>query len=86
MCVCVSFSPSSSSLFLQLYKKYPDWPMQLDLNATKPPVLTFSPSLGGNLTVYGDMAAEVVSPTNKSMQLAFLLGMVRHTHTHTHTH
>ena len=50
--------------------------MQLDLNSTKPPDFTFSASLGGNLTVFGDMAVEVVSPTNKSMQLAFVLGLV----------
>ena len=67
--ICVCFSS-------QLYNKYPNWPMQLNLNATKPPDFTFSPALGGNLTVFGDMAAEVISPSNKSMQLAFTLGLV----------
>ena len=53
--------------------------MQLDLNATKPPIMTFSPS-GGNLTVFGEMKVEVVSPTNKTVQEAFTLGMVRASH------
>ncbi|CAI8057853.1 Lipopolysaccharide-binding protein [Geodia barretti] len=67
---------SFKALIPELYQKFPNWPMQLDLNATKPPDFTFSPSLGGNLTVFGDMAVEVVSPTNKSMQLAFVLGLI----------
>ena len=50
--------------------------MQLNLKATKPPDFTFSASEGGNLTVFGDMAVEVVSPTNSTIQLAFVLGMV----------
>ena len=50
--------------------------MQLHLNATKPPDITFSSS-GGNLTIFGDVVVEVVSPTNKSLQQAFALGMVR---------
>ena len=61
---------------MQLYNKFPNWAMQLDLNATKPPIMTFSPS-GGNLTVFGEMKVEVVSPTNKTIQEAFTLGMVR---------
>lgn len=66
---------------LQLCKVFPNWAMQLELNATKPPDMTFSPS-GGNLTVFGETIVEVVNPTNKSVQLAFVLGMVRDTRAH----
>ena len=61
----------------QLYKTFPNWAMQLQLNATKPPIMIFSPS-GGNLTVFGEMFVNVVNPANKSIQQAFVLGMVRH--------
>ena len=77
--ICNSLRLNSSRFFIffsQLYKKFSNWPMQLDLKATKPPDFTFSASEGGNLTVFGDMAVDVVSPTNSSIQLAFVLGMV----------
>ena len=50
--------------------------MQLHLNATKPPDMTFSPS-GGNLTVFGELVVEVIPPMHKGIQQAFALGMVR---------
>ena len=55
---------------------FPNWAMELQLKATKPPDMTFSPSLGGNLTVFGDMTVNVINPTNKTSQEAFVLGMV----------
>ena len=63
-------------LFSQLYNKFPNWAMQLHLNATKPPDITFSSS-GGNLTIFGEVDVEVMPPTTKSLQQAFALGMVR---------
>ena len=65
-----------NNVFSQLYNKFPNWAMQLHLNATKPPDILFSSS-GGNLTIFGDVDVEVVSPTNKSLQQAFALSMVR---------
>ena len=49
--------------------------MVLDLQATKPPDVSFSTS-GGNLTVFGHMSVNVVNPKDKKMQQAFVLGMV----------
>lgn len=57
-------------------KMFPNWAMQVQLNATKPPDMTFLPS-GGNLTVFGETIVEVVNPTNKTIQQAFVLGMVK---------
>ena len=50
--------------------------MELELNATKPPLLTLTPS-GGNFTVFGDVLVNVLQLGNSSdKQLAFILGSV----------
>ena len=51
--------------------------MELELNATKPPLLTLASS-GGNFTIFGDIPVWVLQPENSSnKQLAFVLGTVR---------
>ena len=63
-----------------MYNKFPNWAMELELNATKPPLLTLASS-GGNFTVFGDISVWVLQPGNSSnKQLAFVLGTVSSPH------
>ena len=57
-----------------MYKTFPDMPMQLFLNATKPPVLLVSK--GANFTLVGTVDVNVVQK-NKTLTKAFTLGLVR---------
>jgi lipopolysaccharide-binding protein len=58
----------------QLYNKFPNWNMELVLNATKPPLLTLTPT-GGTFFVFGDVLVYVIHPGNSSdKELAFVLG------------
>ena len=50
--------------------------MELELEATKPPLLSLSSS-GGNFTVFGNVLVYVMNSTNSTdKQLAFVLGSV----------
>ena len=50
--------------------------MELVLNATKPPLLTLTPT-GGTFFVFGDVLVYVIHPGNSSdKELAFVLGAV----------
>ena len=50
--------------------------MELELNATKPPLLTLASS-GGKFTVFGDVIVWVLQPGNSShKERAFVLGVV----------
>ena len=54
--------------------------MELELSATKPPLLALSAS-GGTFTVFGDVLVYVVQPSNSSVKtLAFVLGSVSTMH------
>lgn len=53
---------------------YPNMAMQLNLNATRPPVLQVTPSFA-NLTVTGTVGIDVVLP-NKTVVNTLVLGLV----------
>ena len=65
-------------LSLQLYNKFPNEAMLLNLSAVKPPDLTISPT-AINFTLPGQVDVFVRS-ANKTIQNAFTLGVVRGWH------
>ena len=60
---------------LQLYNKFPNEAMLLNLSAVKPPDMTISPG-SINFTLPGQVVA-LVRSANKTVQEAFTLGVVR---------
>lgn len=64
---------SFKAIIPELYNKYPNMAMQLEVKTTKPPQLNIVPT-SANLTAMGAVNVQVITP-NKTIQSAFVMGL-----------
>jgi len=70
------FNTTNLQFFIpQLYSKYPNCGLQIDMTVANPPTVTIAQNVGAEMSVIGEAIFQVIQPNNKTVVNAFGLDL-----------